>query len=71
MNSTTGKLTKAHKNPELIHKLYILGLGSHLNSPSSVSLQDMCSSLPIQTIPFQCSDQVINAESLPEKLRYI
>ena len=67
----TTKLTKAHKNLELIHKLYILGLGSNLNNPSPVSLQDFCSQVPLQPIPFQYIEQVTSAESLPESLKYI
>lgn len=65
------KLTKAHKNIGLIQKLYILGLGSNLNNPSPISLQDLCSSSSIQKIPFQYFDQVDSIDSLPEKLRYV
>jgi len=36
------KLTKAHKNPALCAKLYVIGLGAQLNSAVSVSLVELC-----------------------------
>lgn len=46
------KTSKSPKNPDLTHKLYVLGLGSNLNNPCPVTLQDLCSPAPVHKIPF-------------------
>ena len=54
------------KHPDLGHKLYVLGLGSNLNNPSPVSLQDLCSSCPIPRIQF-----IEASDSNPDSTRFI
>lgn len=64
------KSTKASKNPSLVHKLYVLGLGSNLNNPSPISLQDMCSTGPLKKIVFSYGQSDGDIE-VPDSLKYI
>jgi len=62
------KTFKSPKNLDLMHKLYVLGLGSNLNNPSSVTLQDLCSPAPVHKIPFV---QRGDSSEVPEDLKYV
>ncbi|OMJ87502.1 hypothetical protein SteCoe_10754 [Stentor coeruleus] len=64
------KSTKASKNSNLVHKLYVLGLGTNLNNPSPVSLQDMCSTCPLKKIMFSYGQSDGDIE-IPDNLKYI
>ncbi|OMJ79080.1 hypothetical protein SteCoe_20987 [Stentor coeruleus] len=64
------KSTKASKNTSLVHKLYVLGLGSNLNNPSPISLQDMCSTGPLKKIMFSYGQSDKDIE-VPDNLKYI
>ena len=68
------KATKAHGNPLLTRKLYVIGLGSNLNCSTPVPLQQICSNAKIRQLDFQYvqGDEVITScSNIPEELSYV
>lgn len=67
------KETKAHTNPELVHKLYVIGLGSNLNCSTQVSLQSLI--IPSSTIlDFQYisnEELITSRKNIPSDLKYV
>ena len=69
------KLTKAHKNPALCAKLYVIALGAQLNSGVSVSLADLCQgAMDLSLISLRENGETrnfhIDSVEVSEKYRY-
>lgn len=70
---TSGKATKITKDQKLttlMHKLFVIGLGSHLNNPRPISLQDLASDIHLEAIPFQFKHE-FSSDPVPESLLYV
>ena len=71
--SPTIKNTKAHSNPEVSNKLYVIALGSQLNNPNPISLEVLASCSSISNLDFQYmkgQTLIQNPPSAPENLSY-
>lgn len=68
-----GKGYKPFKDEKIVsfmHKLYVIGLGSHLNNPRPISLQDLVSDVHIEIIPFQFKHEN-SQDPVPISLQYV
>lgn len=69
----TIKTTKAHRNPSLSQKLYIIGMGSNLNTSISIKLQQYVSEEILEPLAFEyfLADQKHSSEeNVPAELQY-